>query len=253
MTLYANPHCRKCGGTFYVIARQFHHDPDAANGGHWYEQDYACPECIVWNETGGAMTEYGIDDAMLVEVGVPLRYASHSFDAIDAKIDRLHTLENCKRYVKALGNRQGERAFGRQTSVARKNGLCLWGAPGASKTTFAVCVMRALMQAGYTCQWTSHIGLMESLRPRSSDDYTPQQVKDALILADVLVIDDLGKAKDTAFSMQELMTIMEQRYANMLPTIITTNHHPDKLADKVGEAIASRIAGQCAFRPEPKQ
>ena len=83
MTLYANPHCRRCGGTFIVTTRHFHQDRDADKGGHWYEMDQACPDCIVWNETGGAMTEYGIDDAALADIGVPVRYVGHSFDTFD--------------------------------------------------------------------------------------------------------------------------------------------------------------------------
>ena len=46
----------------------------------------------------------------------------------------------------------------------------------------------------------------------------------------MLIIDDLGKEQCTDWSISTLYSIMNDRYENMLPTIITTNYNSEDLA-----------------------
>jgi DNA replication protein DnaC len=61
----------------------------------------------------------------------------------------------------------------------------------------------------------------------------------------LLVLDDLGAEKTSDFALQSLYIIIDKRYSEMRHTIITSNLSVDEIAGKVGDRIASRIAGMC--------
>ncbi len=60
-----------------------------------------------------------------------------------------------------------------------------------------------------------------------------------------LILDDLGVEKTSEWSMQTLYSIIDRRYRDMRQTLITSNLTLDEIAEKVGDRIASRIAGMC--------
>jgi len=59
---------------------------------------------------------------------------------------------------------------------------------------------------------------------------------------EVLIIDDLGAEKLTDYVIQAWYSIIDYRYSNMLPTVITSNLSVADLAVRFGDRIASRIA-----------
>jgi len=57
-----------------------------------------------------------------------------------------------------------------------------------------------------------------------------------------LILDDLGAEKPTEFVMTMLYLIINRRYENMLPTVITSNFDLDTLASRLGDdRVTSRI------------
>ena len=60
-----------------------------------------------------------------------------------------------------------------------------------------------------------------------------------------LIMDDLGVEKTSEWSMQTLYTIIDRRYRDVRQTLVTSNLSLDQIAGKVGDRIASRIAGMC--------
>jgi DNA replication protein DnaC len=59
--------------------------------------------------------------------------------------------------------------------------------------------------------------------------------------AQLLVLDDLGAEKPSDWVREQLYVIINRRYENMLPTIITTNCTTKELIDKIGQRTVSRI------------
>ena len=57
----------------------------------------------------------------------------------------------------------------------------------------------------------------------------------------MLILDDLGAEKPSDWVKEQLYVIINRRYENMLPTIITTNCTMNELKDRIGERTASRI------------
>jgi hypothetical protein len=84
--------------------------------------------------------------------------------------------------------------------------------------------------------------------------YTPEEKRvldcesdiiNRLVSRDLLVIDDIGKEprKDMDFVQRTLFGIIDGRYKNSKPIIITTNKAPNELKDYLGEASYDRLNG----------
>ncbi|GIH23020.1 hypothetical protein Aph01nite_13300 [Acrocarpospora phusangensis] len=67
--------------------------------------------------------------------------------------------------------------------------------------------------------------------------------------AALLVIDDIGVEKPSEFTAEKLYEIVDERYAQARPLIVTSNLPPRSLADQVGERVASRFAESCLIVP----
>ena len=61
--------------------------------------------------------------------------------------------------------------------------------------------------------------------------------------ADLLVLDDLGAEKPSEWSNGVLYLIVNARYSAMRKTIVSSNFTLDEVGEKIGDRIASRLAG----------
>ena len=70
---------------------------------------------------------------------------------------------------------------------------------------------------------------------------------------DLLIIDDLGKEKPSEWGLEKLFTIVNSRYENNLPVIITTNYNQNSLVERLSfngeietaKSIISRLYEMC--------
>lgn len=85
--------------------------------------------------------------------------------------------------------------------------------------------------------------LLHVLRP-GSEVNAYDEIK-SLLDAPLLMLDDLGAQKDSEWTAETLYTILDQRYAWMRPTIITSNLRPSEFGDRLGDRLASRIREMC--------
>lgn len=88
--------------------------------------------------------------------------------------------------------------------------------------------------------------LFDELRPGS--DNTRQRIVDCQRAA-LLVIDDLGAEKPSEWTAEKTYEIVDERYAQRRPVIVTSNVPPGKLTRHVGERVASRLAEMCTVVP----
>ena len=69
----------------------------------------------------------------------------------------------------------------------------------------------------------------------------------------ILIIDDLGKERPSEWTLEKLFTIINNRYENNLPVIITTNYNREKLRERlacnknyeIADSIISRLYEMC--------
>lgn len=98
---------------------------------------------------------------------------------------------------------------------------------------------------GPTVVFTRMTDLLDDLRP---GDDARRRVRDCQE-ARLLVLDDVGAEKASEWTQERLYSIIDHRYANCAPLIVTSNLPPGKLADQTGERTASRLAEMCQVVP----
>lgn len=133
-----------------------------------------------------------------------------------------------------------------EAALREGSGLFLCGPAGTGKTHLAVAAMHALPRRRgerFITVPELLVGLRNSFR--DGERVSEIDIIDRYASAPLLILDDLGAEKSTEFAIQSLYIIIDRRYAGMLRTIITSNLTLDEIAEKVGDRIASRIAGMC--------
>lgn len=118
--------------------------------------------------------------------------------------------------------------------------LLLVGATGPGKTHAAftvahrLCVRRAL-----PFRWWTAEGMLTELAPGGDD-----QTNTAVTSTRLVLIDDLGAEPETAWRTSTIGRIIDTRWANRLPTIITSNLTFAELAARYSTRVTSRINGE---------
>jgi len=101
------------------------------------------------------------------------------------------------------------------------------------------------MRCAPTVIFTRMTDLLDDLRP---GDDARQRVRDCQNCK-LLILDDVGAEKASEWTQERLYSIIDHRYANCLPLIVTSNLPAAKLKDQTGERAASRLAEMCTVVP----
>jgi len=117
--------------------------------------------------------------------------------------------------------------------------LVLYGPTGTGKTHAAVAAARLRFDAGDEVQFWPVVELLDGLRPGGDLEVWDRAVTDA----DTLILDDLGASRATDWTDERLYALINRRWLDERPTIVTTNLAPEDLMTAVGERIASRVLG----------
>ena len=115
---------------------------------------------------------------------------------------------------------------------AKGDGLYIEGTNGTGKTHLAAAIALQLINEGVPviCKTSSDL-LLDIKRSFDDNSINEVQVLDVYKKVDLLIIDDLGKEQCSDWSMSTLYSILNDRYEDMKPTIITTNYNTDGLAN----------------------
>lgn len=119
--------------------------------------------------------------------------------------------------------------------------LLLAGGVGVGKTHEALAAVRALTLSGMRCPWmfTTVADLHAQLRPGARNDgevFLRSHCKVAL-----LVLDDIGASKSSEWTEEINYRLINDRYQNELPTLLTTNVPPRQFPATLGARVASRL------------
>lgn len=139
-----------------------------------------------------------------------------------------------------------------------QHGLLFTGPVGVGKTHLGVAVLRALMENyGLRARFADYRDLLRDIQ----DSYNPVsetselQVLRPLLDADVLLLDELGARRPTAWVRDTVTHIVNDRYNRERITLITTNYGDDgdssraSLEERIGERLRSRLYEMCDVVP----
>jgi DNA replication protein DnaC len=137
---------------------------------------------------------------------------------------------NCaEAYLESFENIRGE----------RQNSIALLGQPGSGKTHLLISIANALLDKGVGVIYFPWVEGLNDLK----DDFSKvnekvQQLKEV----DILFIDDIfkGRREPTDWQKESLFEIVNYRYLNHLPMLISSERDIDQICD-ADEGIGSRI------------
>ncbi len=132
------------------------------------------------------------------------------------------------------------------------HGLWLFGEPGTGKTSLAMLVSKAALDAGRSAAIYSLPRLLAEIRSTFETDSEGSYLDftDRLAAVDLLHIDDVGAESTTSWVLEQLYTIVNARYEDERSIVITTNiEEPGQLAAQIGARTVSRLEEMCTVLP----
>lgn len=126
-------------------------------------------------------------------------------------------------------------------------GLLLCGSVGTGKSFLAAAIANELINQGTPCLMTNFSRIISRVSEKFGGD---QKYLDDLNRFDLLIIDDLGAERDTEFTWEKVMNVVDARYRAGLPLIVTTNLTLKELADPSDirrQRVFSRLKEMCIF------
>jgi DNA replication protein DnaC len=127
-------------------------------------------------------------------------------------------------------------------------GLWIMGDVGTGKTTLAMLVSKAALEAGRSVAIYSLPKLLARIR-RTYDAETAEQsyldLFERLAGVDLLHIDDLGAEKSSDWVLEQLYALINERYERGRSIVVTTNLDQAALEEQIGPRTVSRLVEIC--------
>lgn len=131
-------------------------------------------------------------------------------------------------------------------TLGQQCSLMLSGRVGRGKTWLAYGALRAVAEAGVRdAAWSGGTvaQVFTRLRPNSGEHRAA--VLRELATAPILLLDDLGAVKDSEWTEEAILDLLDARARTLAPVIVTTNATPKELRGAIGDRALSRLAGMC--------
>lgn len=132
-------------------------------------------------------------------------------------------------------------------SMTKNNaGLMLYGGIGCGKTYLAAAISNRINQRGFQSLMTSISSLVTAI----TEDFGANKAwwLDKIANLDLLVLDDFGVERTTAYSTEQMYEVINARYKSNKPLIITTNLSMKDFQNEQSQAllrIYDRIKEMC--------
>lgn len=168
----------------------------------------------------------------MAATGIPRRFFNATVDSYVPK-EQTQALakESVNKYITRLPK-----------ALDRGVGMTFSGTVGSGKTHLAAAILDAALQEGYSVHFAAEDTIFDTFKENWSEPEKEIRYLTKLQKVRFLVIDDIGIRRPSDYVSDRYEAIFNTRYANGLPTIITTNKSFSQL-EEVYERQMSRLAG----------
>jgi DNA replication protein DnaC len=191
-------------------------------------------------------------DILLEQANIPRRYTHCTFDNFEIHNDsHRHALKISKQFVKNY--------------PVQNVGLLYIGPCGVGKTHLAIATVQELIKEKKAqCHFIDFRDLIRKIQSTYSPDspLTDSDIFSQIFEQEVLVLDELGAKRTTAWVEETIFYIINNRYNNKKLTLFTSNYldreeeeednresffkrRGDSLVDRIGVRLRSRLYEMC--------
>jgi DNA replication protein DnaC len=173
---------------------------------------------------------------------IPPRYRGVSFDRppvsdMGRDLEKKLALSQVRQFVDDV-----------DANLTDGRGLWIFGGTGTGKTTLAMLISKAALEAGRTVAIYSLPKLLARIRRTydsepGGDSYL--SFFERLTSVDLLHIDDLGAEKRSDWVLEQLYALINERYESQRSVLITTNLGHMELEEQIGSRTVSRLTEIC--------
>lgn len=160
-----------------------------------------------------------------------LRYTFAQDDRQQPKVS-----DACQRYVECWDEMK-----------ANNIGVLFYGSVGTGKSFLASCIGNGLLDRRVPVAATNFPRLLNLLQ----GTYEKQALLDRLSIYKLLIVDDLGVERDSAYAEEQIFNIIDARSSSELPVIVTTNLTLEELEHPTSMQYAriyDRVLEMCPIR-----
>jgi DNA replication protein DnaC len=198
---------------------------------------------------------------------IPKRYEHCDFESYvtDLADGKTWTPQHSQSLKNANLQTQG---FVREYPGSAEKGLLLMGPSGVGKTHLAVASLKELIRRGHGGLFCDYRELLKEIQAsyNPASESTEMGILEPIRNVEVLVLDDLGASKPSAWVLDIIALVLNARYNERRTTILTTNYfdeapnaepaarlpggqrvavREDALADRIGARMRSRLYEMC--------
>lgn len=211
---------------------------------YWNEYDMKKLQMLEEEKKLRMMQEFANKvDKIIKNSKMSKRNLNYKFENFEVNSNNKKVYKILKEYSEKLAN------------SAERKGLILVGNNGVGKTHLACSIANELIKNGIPIIYGTLINLLAELKNTYDVDNNISEMKIIKLYekVDLLIIDDLGKEKPSEWGLEKLFTIINSRYENNLPVIITTNYDQNSLINRISingeietaKSIISRLYEMC--------
>ena len=164
-------------------------------------------------------------------VGEMLNKSFDNFD-LDYYIDRQSMQKKIQRCLEFIDNINQKK---------KQKSLYFFGSVGTGKTHLSLAIANQVLSYDNSVIYKRIDDLLHIIIELKLAEKEKKDQLEILKNADLLVIDDLGAEKNSAFALNQIRIILEERANLNKAMIITSNLDPGSLADYYGPRISDRI------------
>ena len=130
-----------------------------------------------------------------------------------------------------------------------EQGLLLWGGAGNGKTHTTSAMAYDLIMRDISVHRKTFKELLLSIRETFDNGKSEQSVYRPLLAARALIMEDVAASgKQSDFTTDVLLHVIDKRIESLRPTIITSNLSPENIEKAFGQRVGSRLSTFLAIK-----